>query len=177
MELLSALKQLEGQISVMGDRITMTKGKLEDLLFRAQRISAAAKNNMPVHDAMFGYDLQAFRRGLRVLGSDIAALPPLFGSLERQAVFDEKALKFGQSVMRMASRLATNLKSLHDTALLAHQHIRAADHKMEAWYIAQEIEEMAQKGASLPTTANKIVIGLSTPPAGGSPPPAAQSQG
>lgn len=175
MELLSGLKQLEGQISVMGDRITMTKGKLEDLLFRAQRISAAAKNNMPSTDSMFGYDLQAFRRGLRTLAADIAALPPLFGSMERQATYDDKALKFGQSVLRMAARLASNLKALHDTALLAHQHIRAADHKMEAWYIAQEIEEMAQKGAGLPTTANKIVIGLSTPTGGtpGGTPPAA----
>jgi hypothetical protein len=43
-------------------------------------------------------------------------------------------------------------------SLIAHQHIRAADWKIEAWYLAQEIEEMVMKGQGLPTVANKIVI-------------------
>ncbi len=69
--------------------------------------------------------------------------------------------------MRSASRVANALKTLHDMSLLAHQHIRAADHKIHAWYIAQEIEEMAQKSMSLPSIANKIVIACATVPAAG----------
>jgi hypothetical protein len=169
MELEPGLKQLDGTLSTMADRITTVKGKLEDLLFRAQRISAAAKNNMPNNDTMFGYDLQAFRRGLRVFSADISALPQLLGSLERQAVYNEKCIKFASTVLRSSARMAQNLKALHDMSCLAHQHIRASDHKMEAWYIAQEIEEIAQKAAGLPTSANKIVITVSTPPAGTKP--------
>ena len=176
MELVAGLKQLEGNLSMMADRIVTVKAKLEDLLFRAQRISASAKNNMPNNDTMYGYDLQAFRRSLRVFSADISGMPAMLGSMERAATYDEKAVKFASSVLRSSARMAQNLKALHDMACLAHQHIRSSDHKMEAWYIAQEIEEIAQKGASLPTSANKIVITVSTPPAG-TPPASAPPAG
>lgn len=164
MELGSRLKEAASQLSVMADRVVAVKAKLEDLLFRAQRLSSSAKNNIPNSDAMYGYDLQNFRRSLRTFSEEIAGLPILLGLLERQAVYDEQALQFAQSMMRVASRMAQALQTLHDTALLAHQHIRASDHKVEAWSIAQEIEAMAQKGQGLPLLANKIVIITSTPP-------------
>ncbi|UPT72419.1 MAG: hypothetical protein M0D55_10515 [Elusimicrobiota bacterium] len=85
-------------------------------------------------------------------------------------------MKFATGVMRAASRVANAMKALHDMSLLAHQHVRAADHKITAWYIAQEIEEMGQKCAGLPATANKIVIAVSATPAAApaaEPPPAA----
>jgi nucleotide-binding universal stress UspA family protein len=173
METTSGLKQMEGQLSMLADRVTMIKAKLEDLLFRAQRIANAQKNNMTHNDTMFGYDLQHFRRDIRTFGMEISALPSVLGAIERTATYDEKAAKFAQSVMRLASRAAQSLKALHDTACLAHQHIRNAEHKIEAWYIAQEIEEMAQKGQALPSSANKIVIATSTPPRGAGAPPAA----
>ncbi|MBI4061204.1 MAG: hypothetical protein HY403_07220 [Elusimicrobia bacterium] len=166
MDLVLGLKQLEGRLALMADRVAAVKGKLEDLLFRAHRIANAAKNNMKDNDTMYGYDLQNFRRDLRPFGMDVAALPGLLASLERQAAYDPSAAKLAAGVMRGASRVANALKTLHDASLLAHQHIRAADHKILAWYIAQEIEEMAQKGTSLPSAANKIVIACTTAPAG-----------
>ena len=178
MDLVPGLKQLEGQLSLTGDRVAVIKGKLEDLLFRAQRIAAAAKNNMKDNDTMYTYDLQNFRRDIRTFGMEITTLPGLLASLERSAAYDPNAGKFATGVMRGASRVANSLKSLHDMSLLAHQHIRATDQKMLAWYIAQEIEEMAQKGLGMPATANKIVVAVSTPPVApppgpSSPPPAA----
>lgn len=177
MDTTAGLKQIEGQLSLTCDRISSMKGKLEDLLFRAQRISAAQKSNMPNNDSMFGYDLQHFRRDIRTFSMEVQGLPTVLGSIERTASYDVKAAKFAQSVMRLTMRLSQALRSLHDTAVLAHQHIRAADHKIEAWYVAQEIEELVMRGQSLPTSANKIVISVTTPPkgettpAGGTPPP------
>lgn len=175
MDTLPALKQMEGSLSVTGDRATTLKAKLEDLLFRAQRISAAAKNNMPSTDSMFGYDLQHFRRDVRAFSMELQSLPTIMGSIERTAEYDEKAVKFATGVMRLCTRLAQIMKALHDASLLAHQHIRANDHKIEAWYMAQEVEELAQKAQGLPATANKIVILVSTPKPGSAPvaPPAA----
>lgn len=167
MDIVMGLKQVVGELSVMADRVGMFNGKLEDLLFRAQRISAAAKNNLANKDTGYGYDLLSFRRSLRTFTMESAGLLTLLRSLERQAVHDEEALKPAQSMMRLTSSIAPSLKALHDLALLAHQHIRTADHKMEAWYIAQEIEEIAQNGQSLPSIANNIVIAVSTPPAVG----------
>ncbi|MEK7232807.1 MAG: hypothetical protein AAB268_03245 [Elusimicrobiota bacterium] len=164
MDLVPGLKQLEGQLASTADRISDVKIKLEDLLFRAQRISAAAKNNMKNNDTMFGYDLQNFRLGLRTFGMDLSGLPGLLASIERNAKYDLEAAKFATGVMRASSRVANSMKTLQDMSLLAHQHIRANDHKILAWHIAQEIEEMGQKCMSLPSIANKIVILCATPP-------------
>lgn len=169
MDLVPGLKQLEGQLGITADRINGVKAKLEDLLFRAQKISAANKNGMKDNDTMYGYDLQNFRRDLRTFGMDLTTLPGLLASMERNAEYDLNAARFATGVMRASSRVANSMKVLHDMSLLAHQHIRANDHKILAWYIAQEIEEMGQKCMGLPATANKIVILTTTPPAGGAP--------
>jgi len=162
MDLIPGLKQLEGQLGLTADRINVVKSKLEDLLFRAQKISAAAKNNMKDNDSMYSYDLQNFRRDLRNFGMELTALPGLLASMERSAEYDPNAGKFATAVMRAASRVANAMKVLHDMSLLAHQHIRQNDQKILAWYIAQEIEEMGQKCMGLPATANKIVIACTT---------------
>lgn len=162
MDLVPGLKQLEGQLGLTAARIAVVKAKLEDLLFRAQRISAAAKNNMKDNDSMYGYDLQNFRRDLRSFGMELTALPSLLAGMERAAEHDLAAAKLAMGVMRASSRVANAMKALHDMSLLAHQHIRINDQKILAWYIAQEIEEMGQKCMGLPATANKIVITCTT---------------
>ena len=173
METIAALKQMEGTLSIVCDHTSAIKVKLEDLLFRAQRIAAAAKNNMGVTDTMFGYDLQNYRRGIRTFSGEIQSLPVALGAIERTATYDQEAAKFATAVMRLAMRLSNLLRGLHDTSILAHQHIRTADHKMEAWYLAQEIEELVMRGQGLPTVANKIVIAIQTPPKTSAPPAAA----
>lgn len=173
MDTLPALKQMEGLLAVTGDRATALKGKIEELMFRAQRISAAAKNNLPSSDTMFGYDLQHVRRDVRAFSMEMGNLPTALGSIERTAEYDENAAKFATGVMRMCTRLSQIMKSLLDCATIAHQHIRANDQKIEAWYLAQEVEELAHKAQSLPGTANKIVILVSTPPYGAAAAPAA----
>lgn len=171
MDLVPGLKQLEGQLGITADRINGVKAKLEDLLFRAQKIASAEKNGMKSQDTMYGYDLQNFRRDLRTFGMDLTALPGLLAGMERSAQYDLAAARFATGVMRASSRVANSMKILHDMSLLAHQHIRVNDHKILAWYIAQEIEEMGQKCMGLPATANKIVI-LCTTPLPGTPPAA-----
>ena len=164
METTAGLKQMEATLSMVCDRTSALKAKLEDLLFRAQRIAANQKAGMAVTDNMFGYDLQGYRRGIRAFSNEITSLPVVLGSIERTAEYDERASKFATSVMRLAMRLTSSLRGLHDTSILAHQHIRTADHKIEAWYLASEIEELVSRGQSLPTCANKIVILTQTPP-------------
>lgn len=163
MELMSALKQAEGRISMAGDKASQLGGKLDDLLFRAQKISSALKNKTPNNDTMFGYDLAHFRREVRSYAQEVVSLPAILGSIERDCAPIPGAEKFAQSLMRLAGRLHKALASLHSQALMAHQHIREADHKIEAWYLCQEAEELAQKAQSLPTIAQKIVI-LTAPP-------------
>lgn len=176
MEALSGLKQMEGTLSLTCDKVNAMKAKLEDLLFRAQRIANAQKNGMANNDTMFGYDLQRFRREVRTFGTEISGLPVLLSSIAANAAPDPMAAKFASTVMRLATRLAQAMRSLHDMSLLAHQHIRSADLKIEAWYLAQEMEEMVMRGQGLPTVANKIVMATAPPveaPAAPPPPPPA----
>jgi len=49
-----ALKQAESTLSLVGDKISNLSSKIEDLVFRAQRIAAAKKNNLKSTDTMFG---------------------------------------------------------------------------------------------------------------------------
>jgi hypothetical protein len=172
MEITAGLKQMESTLSMVCDHTSAMKAKLEDLLFRAQRIAAAQKSNMGSTDTMFGYDLQHYRRSVRTFAGEISGLPVVFGSLERSAVYDDKAAKFATAVARLAMRLSSLLRGLHDTSMLAHQHIRTADHKIEAFYLANEIEELVMRGQGLPTTANKIVILTQTKPPDWVPPAA-----
>lgn len=163
MEQLSALKQAESTLSLTGDKITNLSSKLEDLLFRAQRIAAAKKNNLKSTDTMFGYDLQNLRRDIRSFSTEMAGLPNMIGTIERMAAFDEGAVRYAQSVMRLCERVSKLVKALEDQARVAHQHIRESDHKIEAWYLVQEVEQLAQRAQTLPTIANKVVIRVSTP--------------
>ena len=114
-------------------------------------------------DSMFGYDLQNFRRDVRNFSHEVAALPNLVGGIERTAVFDPEAVKAAQSLQRICARINNTLKMLADQAMLAHGHIREADHRVEAWYLAQELEAMASKGQTLPTICSKLLLKISDP--------------
>lgn len=163
MELMSALKGAESTMTLVSDHVSALHGKLEDLLFRAQRIAAAEKNGTKNNDSMFSSDLQHFRNDIRTFSHEIGGLGNVVGGIERQAEYNEAAVKPAQSLMRICERLAKSLKALADLASLAHQHIREANCKTEAWFLFQEVEQMAQKAQSLPTTGNKVVIRVSTP--------------
>ena len=65
--------------------------------------------------------------------------------------------------MRVCERLNRDVKALHGKALLAHQHMREAEYKIEAWYLVQDIEEMVQRAQSLPNIANRVVLRISSP--------------
>lgn len=163
MEQMQALKHSESSLSLVADHVSVLSSKLEDLLFRAQRIGHALKSDLAVPDMMFGYDLQNFRRDVRSFSNELGSLSSMLAQIERTAQFDESCVTRAQAVMRLADRLHKALVALHGEALLAHEHIRQADHKVEAWYLVQETEALAQRTQGLPTVANKIVIQVSTP--------------
>ena len=165
METVTALKQAEGQLLLVADKIRAFSAKLEDLVFRAQRIAASRKNGVKPMDTMYSYDLQNFRRDMRTFSNEVAALPSIVNGIERMARFDERCVKPASSVWRACGRLNSALATLRDQACLAHSHIRESDARIEAWYIVQETEQLADKGKMLPEAANKILIRVSTPEA------------
>ena len=168
------LKQTEGSFSLAGDHASVLAGKLEDLLFRAQRIARALRSDSkaPAPDQMFGYDLQNFRRSVREFANETAALSSTLHNIELRGVYDEDSVGHAQALMRLADRLKKSLEGLRDHALLAHAHIRQAEHKVEAWYLTQETEALVNFAQPLPSLANKILIKVSTPGGPDEPPKA-----
>jgi hypothetical protein len=164
MDQLKALKNMEGTLALQSDHISVMSSKLEDLLFRAQRIAAALKDNpkAKISDSMFGYDLQIFRRDVRTVGNDVGGLASALGSIEKAAQYDETSLGHAQAVMRFADRVHKGMCVLLDKAVLAHSHIRGAEHKVEAWYMVQEVEALSQITQVLPGIANKVILAVST---------------
>ena len=163
MEMGRALRQVEGSLGILCDRISVQSARLDELLFRAQRIAMNVKNGHKNPDMMFGSDLQHFRQEVRRFGFDVAAVPNQVGAIERSAVYDESSVKDAQSLMRVCERLNRDVKALHGKALLAHQHMREAEYKIEAWYLVQDIEGMVQRAQSLPNIANRVVLRISSP--------------
>ncbi|HAM37060.1 MAG TPA: hypothetical protein DEB40_09875 [Elusimicrobia bacterium] len=162
-----SLKLAESTISLLCDRGSSMMGKLEDILFRAQRMAHALKHHLHVSDTMFGYDLRIYRRDLRAYFVDVEMVPNMMGRIARSVQFDESCLNRAQALLRLSNRLNKTVSTLRDHALLAHEHIRQADQKMDAWYLVQETERLAALTRPLLALANKIVISISTPPQGG----------
>ncbi|MHB2027004.1 MAG: hypothetical protein ACYCPQ_10300 [Elusimicrobiota bacterium] len=175
MEQDSALKQAESALSISADRASVLQSKLEEILFRAQRLSNAVKNGLKTPDYMFGYDLQHFRRDVRAFGIELAGLANIIGGIERAAVYSEQAIGRARAVMRLTERLNRAMHTFQEMTLLAQSHIREADHKIEAWHLAQEVDQMVQKTQPLPMTANKALIKISTPEPDSKPPAAPSS--
>ncbi len=163
MEQQQALKDLEGTLSLIGDHAAALAGKLEGLFFRAQRIAHASKEGGSSGDTMFSYDLKNFRQELRSFSLEVEGISVRLGTLARTAVYEEGALSRAQAVMRLAERLHRAVSSFQEQAFLAHQHIRRTEHKMDAWYLVQESEELSARSQAMPGTANKLLIAVSTP--------------
>ncbi|MDE1977098.1 MAG: hypothetical protein KGI84_07565 [Elusimicrobia bacterium] len=171
MEQESSLKRVESVLSLTVDRAAALHGKLEEILFRAQRLSNAMKNGLKNSDYMFGYDLQHFRSEVRAFGLELASIPNMIGRLEHGAVYEEAAVGRARAVMRLTERLSRSLHGFQDMALLAQSHIREAEHKIEAWHMVQDVDQMVQKARPLPMIANKVLIRISTPDGPKGPPP------
>ena len=166
MEQMNALRQTESTLSLINGKISAIAAKLEDLVFRAQRIATAKKTNQVCPDTMFGYDLQNFRGEIRRFGQEVEGLPNTIGTIERSAVPNEDSVKHAQTILRLVTHLSQALRNLHDQALITHQAIRESDFKIQAWYLVQEIEQLAQRGQSLPTAANRVVLAVAPPEPG-----------
>lgn len=164
MEQANALKQVESKLSLAAERVSVFQAKLEDLVFRAQKIARQIDGKQKVTDTMFGYELQSFRRDMRGFGLEVSALPSLLSSIEREAHPDPACDKSAEALSRIAQRVLKALIALHEHSLLAHTHIRAADYKIEAWYICQELDEMKQRAQALPEHATRLLRIISTTP-------------
>ena len=169
MDSIQSIKQASGNFQLLNDKASVLSAKLQDLAFRAQRIASAKRSGSTSQDHMFGYDLQTFRREARAFNNEIASLPAQLNMVQRLAVVDEGAVKHATELLRWAITLNKALTALCDLSHFAHGHVRQADAKVEAWFVVQELEQLAEQSKVLPKAANTILTSV--------PPPSKPSQG
>ena len=178
MEIENLFKQTEGRLGIVGDKVSQLSAKLEDLSMRARKIGNQLKEKGKTTDSMFGNDLQIYRRDVRAFAMEAVTLSAQLGNIEREMTnqlvpgVDKQA----QALMRLAGRVAKAIQALHSTALMAHQLMKEPEHRIQGFYIVQEVEEMVQKTQGLPNIAQKIVLraaeadSKAAPPSASAPP-------
>lgn len=162
MEQEKALRSLESVLSLASDHANVLGGKLEGLLFRIQRMAHAGKDTVGVGDAMFGYDVRNFRQELRNFSQEVDSLAARLGMLARTVAYEPNAVDPARTVMRLVERLHRAVVALREQALFLQQHVHGTDYKMDACYLVQETGDIESRSQGLPTTANKILIQVST---------------
>ena len=150
--------EAENRLSLAADHVHSLSCRLEDLLFRAQRVAHALKRNAPSHDRMFGEDLNALRRDVRAFNNELEEILRVLTGLARPGPYKEEYSRHAQTVNNRSHLLVNAVAALHEQALLAHQHIRQADHRSEAWYLTQEAERLVEQCQPFPSITTQIVI-------------------
>ncbi|MCX5795894.1 MAG: hypothetical protein NTY77_10400 [Elusimicrobia bacterium] len=156
---LLALQQAEIRLSAVSVRVVVLSRMLEDLLFRAQRMSRALKDDAGADaaDSTFGRDLQALRGDVHVFGRDSAGLSAALAGIEPPAGRGEPSSARVQAVRRLTHRLHRSLAALLDQAVLAHRHLLEAEHKVEAWGLVEELGAVSQQAQVLAGIANRLL--------------------
>ncbi|MDD5628732.1 MAG: hypothetical protein PHU21_06685 [Elusimicrobia bacterium] len=175
-----AIKDAQDALSRASERGRALSGKLEDLVFRAQRIARAIKNGTQVPDSMFGRDLKEFRLDIRSYGTELSGLPNVLTGVAQSARLDPGAKAPAQAISQLSQQIHENLLALEDQGQLASQHIRGAEYKSEMGYLYAEIHGLLVRAQDLPSIADQIVlqakaaapapVAAPAPAAAGSPP-------
>ena len=169
MELGQLFKITEERFQEFVDRVGLLQTRMEDLLFRAQRVSNAIRNNQKMRDGLFADDLQTARRAIRSFLQDASAIPGLLDWLDRETSYSPLLLIRARSLLSLATRFQKETSNLTETARMLHNSIIKPEDKIDAWYVTQELETGAQKFQGFPfLISSRIVSKLSTP-AGGAP--------
>lgn len=169
MELNSTVLLVEDRIHKVSDHLKFLQVKMEDYVFRAQRLVTAIKAGIPIKDKGFGEDMLILRKELITFGADVIDLPNMIGRLEMDARYEADELKrfqqvnMVQVVHRETMGLQKEMQNLSGTAGLLHQHARQTPFVQESMYIGIEIEKMVERTDRLPMRVHKAVLALSNP--------------
>ena len=143
MSSLGVLRQADSRLKAAESSLSVISAKLEDLCFRAQRISRALKAREAVKDTTFGAELVDLRKLVRAFIAEAETLPSSLSAAQRGVAKEQGAAECAASVSGSARRLPQSVSHLHELALLVHRHSPEGEARVAAWYMAQELEAAA----------------------------------
>lgn len=157
-------KIAEERFVEFSDKAGLLQSRMEDLHFRAIRISNALKNKQKSRDALFGEDLALMRRAVRTFSQECSSLPGLMDWLEREAHYDPELAGSARALLSIVSTLQKSMTAFCEQSRMLHQYVHDSDMKMEAWYMVQDIETLAQKMQVYPFIISGRIMGKLTTP-------------
>jgi FtsZ-binding cell division protein ZapB len=157
----SALRSAEDRLARALKRVQLLQSRVEDLLYRSQRLANSVRRSRPAEDASLSRDLLSLREELRAFGEELQAIPALLARLEGGP--ERRPRGLSRSAASLIERMDAGLRTLLEQSRLAHEHVRPQALKPEAWALVQDADLLAARAKGLKDAAAR----LGGPKAGG----------
>ncbi|MDD5629870.1 MAG: hypothetical protein PHU21_12445 [Elusimicrobia bacterium] len=173
MDQTKVLKQAMQVLDEFTNKLKATCARCEDIQSRAHRLEAWYKNqtNLKIRppDRDFPDDLKILRRDIKTIIRDFDFVPAWLAKLERTAVPQPDIEDVAIKLTRTASGFQQAVLTLLAPVQMTYNHLRVAEVKIDAWFLAQEIEAWGKETVGIPLRTHKILHKIS--PLDASPPP------
>jgi hypothetical protein len=161
MDQIRLLKQVAQTLDDFSNKLKVMHARCEDVQFRAQRLASWLKNQTNIRatppDRAFPDDLKALRRDLKRAIQEFDFVPGWLARIERAAEPQPDALDFAVKITRSASQFQQMVMTLLSPIQIAHNHLKVAELKIDAWFLAQDIEAWGKEIVAVPLRCHKIL--------------------
>jgi hypothetical protein len=180
-------KQVLQTLDEFTSKIKATHSRCEDIQARAHKLETWFKNQTNARavppDRVFPDDLKLLRRDVKRLIQEFNFVPGWLAKVERATAPQPDITDLAVKLTRSASQFQQVVMTLLSPIQIAHNHLKVAEWKIDAWFLAQEIEAWGKETVAIPLRCHKILLKVNpldtTPPPPGTdgltlpePPPA-----
>ena len=166
-------KQVLQTLDEFTNKIKATHSRCEDVQARAHKLETWFKNQTSTRaippDRVFPDDLKLLRRDIKRLIQEFNFVPGWLAKIERATVPQPEITDLAVKLTRSASMFQQVVMTLLAPIQIAHNHLKVAEWKIDAWFLAQEIEAWGKETVAVPLRCHKIL--LKTNPLDKTPPP------
>jgi len=137
-------KQVLQTLDEFTNKIKATHSRCEDVQARAHKLETWFKNQTSTRavppDRVFPDDLKLLRRDIKRLIQEFNFVPGWLAKIERATVPQPEITDLAVKLTRSASMFQQVVMTLLAPIQIAHNHLKVAEWKIDAWFLAQEIE-------------------------------------
>ncbi|MCX5794729.1 MAG: hypothetical protein NTY77_04455 [Elusimicrobia bacterium] len=166
------LQQAQQTLDDFTTKLKATHARCDEIQARAQRLEAWYKNQTSLKvrppDRDFPDDLKLLRRDIKTIIRDFEFVPAWLAKVERTTEVQPDAVDAAIKVSRSGSQFQQEVLTLLAPIQMTYNHIKIAEIKIDAWFLAQEIEAWAKETVAIPLRVHKILLKINpldkTPP-------------
>ena len=178
MDQVPLIKRILQTLDEFTGKVKVIYARCEDIQFRAQRLENWFKNQTNPRarppDRPFPDDLKVLRREIKHIIQEFDYVPLWLAKAERATVAQPDALDLATRLSRSASAFQQVVMGLLAPLQVTYNHLKVAEWKIDAWFLAQEVEAWGKEVVQVPLRCHTILLKINplddTPP-----PPGAES--